>query len=68
MGRAPPDPSGATLRVMRVGPFGQRASKSAEEAQRRARERIAAMTALERALLALRLGRRMRVAAALAHG
>ncbi len=49
-----------------AGPLGQRPSKSAEEAQRRERERIAAMTPLERALLALRLGRRMREVVSLA--
>ena len=42
------------------GSLERRPSKSADEARRREIARILAMTPVERALLALRLGRRMR--------
>lgn len=45
------------------GSLKRRPSKSADEARKREIERVLAMTPRERALLALRLGRRMRAIA-----
>jgi hypothetical protein len=51
---------GAPARLRR-GPLGERYSKSAELARQREYARIAAMTPLERAVLALQLGERDRL-------
>jgi len=46
--------------VTQRGPFGQKKSASADAARQQEVARVWAMTARERALLALRLGRRFR--------